>query len=67
VRHTSVTAGQARVRLAKGQSRTVSVALNTTGRRLLARFKRLPVRLTVYGTVVGAISGSLASQRLLIP
>jgi hypothetical protein len=49
VKHTrkTVSVGSASVTLAAGQSKTVKVSLNSTGKRLLARFHRLKVRLTV--------------------
>ncbi len=60
-RRITVTVGASTVRLKPGQRSTVTVALNATGRRLLAHVRRLAVRLSVSGTVVGAISASLKS------
>lgn len=65
-RHVTVLVAEARLRLVRGASQTVSVGLNSTGRHLLARFRRLPVRVSVRGTIIGAISGSLGSQRLVV-
>lgn len=39
------------VRIAAGRALTVTIKLNRTGRKLLARFKRLPVKLTITLTV----------------
>ena len=60
-RRVTVTVGASTVRLKPGQRSTATVALNTTGRRLLAHVRRLAARLSVSGTVVGAISASLKS------
>ncbi|HWX46343.1 MAG TPA: hypothetical protein VNY52_13615 [Solirubrobacteraceae bacterium] len=65
-RRATVTVGALTVRLAPGQRRTVTVALNATGRRLLARTRRMAVRLSVSGTVVGAIKASLESATLTL-
>jgi hypothetical protein len=65
-RRTTVTVGANTVRLSPGQRRTVTVSLNATGRRLLARLRRLTVRLSVSGTVVGAIRASLESATLTL-
>ena len=51
---------------ATGQQATATVALNAIGRRLLAHMGRLPVKLSVAGTVVGAISASLKSATLTL-
>jgi hypothetical protein len=58
-RRVTVTVGSSTVRLKPGQQSTATVTLNATGRRLLARRRRMPVKLSVSGTVVGAISASL--------
>ncbi|HEY2217515.1 MAG TPA: hypothetical protein VGH21_08460, partial [Solirubrobacteraceae bacterium] len=65
-RRASVTVGTSTVRLKPGQQATATVALNTTGRRLLARMRRLPVKLSVNGTVIGAISASLKSTTVTL-
>ncbi|HEY3758877.1 MAG TPA: hypothetical protein VGL37_03900 [Solirubrobacteraceae bacterium] len=65
-RRTTVTVGTSTVRLKPGQQATATVALNTTGRRLLARMRRLPVKLSVSGTVIGAISASLKSTTVTL-
>ncbi len=62
----SVTVGTRTVRLKPSQQATVTVALNATGRRLLARMRRLPVKLSVSGTVLGAISASLKSTTVTL-
>ncbi len=65
-RRVTVTVGSSTVRLRPGQQATVKVALNATGRRLLARMHRMTVRLLVSGTVVGAISASLKSATVTL-
>ncbi|MGH2854898.1 MAG: hypothetical protein ACRDLF_11995, partial [Solirubrobacteraceae bacterium] len=62
----TVTIGAHTVHLPAGQRRTVTVALNATGRRLLARFHRLVAKLTVSGTVVGALSAPLRSATVTL-
>ncbi len=63
-RRVTLTVGARTVYLSPRQRYTATVALNPTGRRLLAHNHRLAVRLTVSGTVVGAISASLKSAVL---
>jgi hypothetical protein len=46
-RHKVVTVATASITLRAAQSKTIQLALNTTGKRLLARFHRLPATLTV--------------------
>ena len=46
-KHRTVVIGRSGVTLAPGQSRTVTISLNATGRSLLARYHRLAVELTV--------------------
>jgi hypothetical protein len=65
-RRLSVTVGANTVHLKPGQQTTVTAALNATGRRLLAHAHRLAVRLSVSGTVVGAISASLRAATLTL-
>ena len=65
-RRLTVTVGASTVRLSPGQQRTASVALNATGRRLLAHVRRLGVKLSVSGTVVGALSAPLKSATLTL-
>jgi hypothetical protein len=65
-RRATVTVGSRTVRLKPGQQATVSVALNATGRRLLAQRRHLSVKLSVTGTVVGAISASLRSTTVAL-
>jgi hypothetical protein len=59
--HKTVSVGAVTVHVPAGQRRTVTVALNTTGRRLLASLHKLTAKLSVSGTVVGAISAQLRS------
>jgi hypothetical protein len=66
VRRVRVSIGSARVHLGAGQRLTVSLGLNTTGRRLLKARHRLPLLLTVSGTVIGVIQSVLSEQALEI-
>jgi Alpha galactosidase A/Alpha galactosidase C-terminal beta sandwich domain len=65
-RRVTVTVGANTVRLKPSQQGTATVALNATGRRLLAHARRMAVKLSVSGTVVGAISASLRSATLTL-
>ncbi len=65
-RRLTVTVGASTVHLPPGQRRTATVALNATGRRLLARVRRMSVKLSVSGTVVGALSAPLRSATLTL-
>jgi hypothetical protein len=65
-RRATVTVGASTVRLKPGQQATAVVALNATGRRLLSHLRRMPVRLAVSGTVIGAISASLRSATVTL-
>jgi hypothetical protein len=56
----NVVVGVSHFTLAPGQTVEVSVALNTTGRKLLARFKKLPVTLDVTAKT------TIATKRLTI-
>jgi hypothetical protein len=64
--HKTVTVGAVTVHVPAGQRRTVTVALNTTGRRLLASLHKLTAKLAVSGTVVGAISAQLRSATVTL-
>ncbi len=65
-RRVALTVGAAAVRLKPGQHYTATVALNASGRRLLARVHRMAVRLLVSGTVVGVLSATLKSAALTL-
>jgi hypothetical protein len=65
-RRLTATVGSSTVRMRPGQQLTATVALNATGRRLLARMRHLAVKLSVSGTVVGAISASLKSATVTL-
>jgi Alpha galactosidase A/Alpha galactosidase C-terminal beta sandwich domain len=65
-RRITLTVGALALRLRPGQRYMATVALNATGRALLAHAHRLAVRLTVSGTVVGALSASLKSATLVL-
>ncbi len=62
----SATLGHAAARLSPGQHQTLSLALAGSGRRLLARQKRIAATLTVTGTVIGVIRAALSSQTVLL-
>lgn len=64
--HKTVTVGAVTAHLPAGQRRTVTVALNATGRRLLASLRKLTAKLSVRGTVVGAISAQLRSATVTL-
>jgi hypothetical protein len=64
--HKTVTVGAVTVHVPAGQRRTVTVALNTTGRRLLTSLHKLTAKLSVSGTVVGAISAQLRSATVTL-
>jgi hypothetical protein len=65
-RRVTVTVGTRTVRLKPGQKSTATVTLNATGRRLLARMRKLDVKFSASGTVVGAISASLKSATVTL-
>jgi hypothetical protein len=62
----AVLLGTARVRLARGQHRSVALSLSSTGRRVLKSRRRSTAKLTVTGTVVGVIESVLSQQRLVL-
>jgi len=62
----TVTVGAVTMHVPAGQRRTVVVALNTSGRRLLTSLHKLTAKLSVSGTVVGAISAQLRSATVTL-
>jgi hypothetical protein len=48
------------------EQRTILLKLNATARRLLTREHRLTVKVSVSGTVIGALSASLATTTLML-
>jgi hypothetical protein len=66
LRHRTVTLASARLRLGRGEHTTVSLALSTSGRHLLARERRFTANLNVSGTIIGVIEGQLAQQLLTL-
>ena len=62
----TVTVGAVTARVPAGQRRTVTVALNATGRRLLRSLHKLTAKLSVSGTVVGTISAQLRSATVTL-
>ena len=65
-RRRTVTVGRAARTLSSGQSRLVTVKLNSTGKRLLARFRRLKVRLRVTARRAKGRSKVVAHQTLTL-
>ena len=62
----SATLGHAAAHLSPGQHQTLSLPLAVSGRRLLARQKRIAATLTVTGTVIGVIRAALSSQTVVL-
>ena len=58
--------GSARVHLARGQHRSVALALTVAGKRALRSRRRSAARLTVSGTVIGVLESVLSQQRLTL-
>jgi hypothetical protein len=58
-----VAVGAVNVTIAAGHQLTIVIALNATGRSLLARFGKLPVRLTV--SLLGTSGSSTILSRIL--
>jgi hypothetical protein len=65
-RHATVTVAASTAHLKPSQQLTVNLTLNATGRRLLAHQRQMPVKLSVSGTVVGALSATLKSATLTL-
>lgn len=61
----TVTVGAKTVTIPVGETVTITIALDGTGRRLLARFHKLPVRLSVV-MVVGTARSTVISQSLTV-
>jgi hypothetical protein len=57
-----VVLGKARVTLAAGQKKTVKVSLNGTGKRLLAKHKRLKTKLKVTSKTAGGKTKTVANK-----
>jgi hypothetical protein len=49
-----------------GKRRTITMALNATGKRLIAQAKHLSAQLTVEGTVIGVLSATLAKEQVSV-
>ncbi len=64
--HKTVTVGAVTAHVPPGQRGTVTVALNATGRRLLKSLHKLSAKLSVSGTVVGALSAQLRSATVTL-
>jgi hypothetical protein len=59
-----LTLAAARVRLARGQHRTLAVGLSSAGKRLVKARRRVVAQLAVSGTVIGVIEALLSRQRV---
>jgi hypothetical protein len=66
VRHVTVTLASVTVHMKRGERRTIRLVLNAAGRRLLAHKRRLAVKVSVNGTVIGALEASLATATLTL-
>ncbi len=66
LRHVTLTLASARAHLPAGARFTVSAALGSTGRRLLAADRRFTAYLYVRGTVIGVIQSQLARELVTI-
>ncbi len=66
LRHRTVTLASSRLRLARGAQYSVTVALDATGRRLLARERHFGAHLSVTGTVIGVIEAQLGQQLVML-
>jgi hypothetical protein len=64
--HRTVTVGAVTAHVPAGQRATVTVALNATGRRLLKSLHKLSAKLSVSGTVVGALSAQLRNATVTL-
>ncbi len=53
-------------RVPAGKQRTISMALNATGRRLVSTDKHLSAQLTVEGTVLGVLNARLAREQVSV-
>jgi hypothetical protein len=60
-----VTVGSSTTKLGAGTTRTLSVSLNATGRRLLKNQHKLTATLTVSGTIIGRLNAQLQSDKLV--
>jgi hypothetical protein len=60
------TVGSATAVIPRGSTRTLGVSLNRTGRYLLHNRRALAVQLTVSGTLLGELTGTLERRTLLL-
>jgi hypothetical protein len=60
-----VPVGSMTAKLAAGATKTLTVSLNATGRRLLKKLHSLAVTLTVSGTVIGTLNATLQTDKLV--
>jgi hypothetical protein len=66
LRHVTVTLASVHVHLPQGAHRTVLIALNTTGKRILNTVRHFSAYVYVTGTVIGVIEAQLAQQLLAL-
>jgi len=64
--HHTVTIGSKSVRVAIGAAVKVTVSLNASGRRLLASSPHVKAKLTVSGTIVGVVKGTIKTQSVTL-
>jgi hypothetical protein len=64
ISHRTVALGSHSTEIAPGAKATVKVSLNKTGRQMLAADRRLKTTVTVSGTVVGVITGTLLKHSI---
>jgi hypothetical protein len=64
--HHTIAIGSKTERIGIGASLSVSVSLNANGLKLLARKGHLKATLTVTGTIVGVISGTIKKQKITL-
>lgn len=64
-RRRTVTVGSLTTVLAAGTTRTLSVSLNVTGRRLLRKRHTLAATLNVRGTILGTLTAKLQTDKLV--
>ena len=64
ISHRTVTLGSHTTEIAPGASAKVTVSLNKTGRQMLAADGRLKTTMSVSGTVVGVITGTLLKRSI---
>jgi hypothetical protein len=64
--HHTTSIGSKSVRIAIGAAVKVTVSLNASGRRLLASRQHMKATLTISGTIVGVVSGTIKKQSVTL-